>query len=210
MFKKIIFLCLFTLVSCTTLQAQKPSFPSQDWFYFGVSAGGSWDLFYDWSFSWSDPADVDKIGQGVSANLGLVWGKEYANGFVWGIEYTYAYGFVKGKYNTVSSKIAPGDDLRAQTHRVVYSMAGMIFLNSYNPDYIPAITLGVDLGLTIHTLSKGDDCVDIGVSPLLGLRGGVSFIIDQDYQIDLLIKAPIASLVSHNFGASIGFKKLFW
>ena len=56
---------MFLIGLSTSLQAQKPYFTSKDWFYFGVSAGASWDILYDWSFSWNDPIDVDKVGQGI-------------------------------------------------------------------------------------------------------------------------------------------------
>lgn len=210
MFRKKLILFLFLIGLSTSLQAQKPYFSSKDWFYFGVSAGASWDILYDWSFSWNDPIDVDKVGQGIEASLGLSWGKGYENGFSWGIEYNYGYGFAKGQYNTTTPKISKGDDLTFQTHKISYFMSGMIFLDSSRMDFIPAITLGIDMGFVFQGIYKGRDFVALGISPMLGLRAGFSAIVNQDYQIDVLAHAPVSSFVSHHFGLSVGFKRLFW
>lgn len=204
---------LFVLLFCSSLHAEqihKPYFTSKDWFYFGVSAGASWDILYDWSFSWREGIDVDRVGQGIGANLGLSWGKEYENGFVWGLEYNYAYGFAKGKDNGTNSDIHKGDDLTYQLHRLSYSMAGMIFLDSKDINFIPAFTVGVELGFLFQGINKGSDFVAFGASPILGLRAGFSAIVNQDYQVDALIRAPVSSFVSHHFQLSIGFKRLFW
>lgn len=167
-------------------------------------------MVYDWSFSWRKGLDVDRIGNGIEANLGVSWGKEYRNGFIWGINFSYAYGFYKGKDNTILSEVKNGDNLRGQNFQFGSTLAGLIFLPSNKSDFLPAIQLGVDLGLLFQGISKGSDLVAFGVSPAFGLRGGFSAVIDKDYQIDILLKAPISSFISHRFALSVGFKKLFW
>lgn len=202
------FCCALAL--CFGLNAQDWVLPSEDWFYFGVEAGSSYNMVHDWSFSWRKGIDFDHIANGINANLGINWGKEYKNGFIWGIQFSYGYGFYKGRDNTITSEIQKGDDLRGQNFQLGGILAGMIYLPSRNVNFIPAIQLGVDMTLLFQGVYKGSECLAFGVSPALGLRGGFSAIINQDYQIDVLIKAPVGSFISENFGLSVGFKRLFW
>lgn len=201
---------LFVLALSCLLKAQEWSLPSKDWFYFGVEAGASYDMAYDWSFSWRKGLDVDRIGNGINASIGINWGKEYQNGFIWGLQFSYGYGLYKGKDNSITSKVTKGDDLNAHSFQFGGVLAGLIFIPSKDPNFIPAIQLGVDLTLLFQDINKGSEGIAFGVSPAFGLRGGFSAIINQDYQIDVLLKAPVGSFISNRFGVSVGFKRLFW
>lgn len=198
------------LLLTTSLYSQKWDLPNWDLFYFGVEAGASYNIIYDWSFSWRKGLDVDSIARGIGAEIGLSWGKEYRNGFIWGINFSYGYDFFKGRDNTVTSKIKQGEILSGQTFGFGGILAGMIFLPSNDSNFIPSIQLGVDLSLLFQGVYRGREQVAFGVSPALGVRGGFSAIINQDYQIDLLLKAPVGSFISNRFGLNLGFKKLFW
>lgn len=81
----------------------------------------------------------------------------------------------------------------------------MIFLPSNDSNFLPSIQIGVDYGLLFQGVYKGGELMAFGVSPAFGLRGGFSAIIDQDYQIDLLLKTPVLSFVSNRLEISIGF-----
>lgn len=202
------FYCALAL--CSFLRADWP-LPSRDWFYFGIETGASYNMAYDWSFSWRNGIDCDRIADGINANVGLSWGKEYRNGFIWGLEFSYGYGFYKGKDNSVTSEIKKGDNLRGQSFEFGGILAGMIYLPSNDANFIPAIQLGVDMTLLFQSVyGNSNDAFAFGVSPSLGLRGGFSAIINQDYQIDVLLRAPVGSFISDHFGVSIGFKRLFW
>lgn len=205
-FKKI----LGALALTSSLYAQDWNLPSEDWFYFGIETGAAYNMAYDWSFSWRNGIDFDHIANGINANIGINWGKEYRNGFIWGIEFSYGYGFYKGRDNTITSEIRKGEDLTGQTFSLGGILAGLVYLPSKNSNFIPAIQLGVDLMLLFQGIYKNNENLAFAVTPALGLRGGFSAIINKDYQIDVLIKAPVGSLISQNFGFSVGFKRLFW
>lgn len=200
----------YMLLLATSLYSQEWKLPNEDLFYFGVEAGASYNIAYDWSFSWRKGIDVDNIAKGIEAEIGLSWGKEYRNGFIWGINFSYGYDFFKGRDNTITSKIKQGDTLSGQTIGLGGILAGMIFLPSNDSNFLPSIQIGVDYGLLFQGVYKGGELMAFGVSPAFGLRGGFSAIINQDYQIDFLFRAPVGSLISDRFGISLGFKKLFW
>lgn len=198
------------LLLATSLYSQEWNLPNWDLFYFGVETGASYNIAYDWSFSWKNGLDVDNIAKGIEAEIGLSWGKEYRNGFIWGINFSYGYDFFKGRDNAITSKIKQDEILSGQTFSLGGILAGMIFLPSNDSNFIPSIQLGVDLSLLFQGVYKGRELMAFGVSPTLGVRGGFSAIINQDYQIDFLLRAPVGSFISNRFGLSLGFKKLFW
>lgn len=198
------------LLLTTSLYAQEWDLPYDNLFYFGAEAGASYNIAYDWSFSWRKGIDVDSIGEGIETSIGIVLGKEYRNGFIWGLHFSYGYSFLKGEDNTITSQIKQGDTLAGHSFDIGCTLAGMIFLPSNDNNFIPSIQIGVDYGVLFQGVHKGGEQIAFGISPTFGLRGGFSAIIDQDYQIDLLLKAPVLSFVSNRLGISIGFKKIFW